>query len=170
MNNRTAVYTVIFILLVGLISCEKYDRNIEGNINVFLLEEYNKSENSSQILSDGIVLSDAPLLYYDDLLEYNANDYAFKLTPEASDKLTDLFGSAFAVTLGTEIIYTGYFWSSLSSQIVDWLIVELLKAETDDEMVVQLGYPGVIDGWIIPDKRNDKRILSVFARDDKLID
>jgi hypothetical protein len=167
---RSAGIITSLIISVILISCEKYDRDIEGNINVFLLDEYKTADNSSRILSDDIVLSDEPLFYYSDLLEYNANEYAFKLTPAASEKLGDLYGSAFAVTLGKEIIYTGYFWSGFSSQSVDWLIVEILRAEVDSELVVQLGYPGILEGWTIPDSRNDKRILSVFARDNKLID
>lgn len=41
--------------------------------------------------------------------------------------------------------------------------------DLNNELSVQLGYPGLREGQIIPDKRNDKRILDIFTSDNKLI-
>jgi len=37
-------------------------------------------------------------------------------------------------------------------------------------MHVNLGYPGQIEGAVIPDLHNDDRILRIFRRDGKLVD
>jgi hypothetical protein len=40
----------------------------------------------------------------------------------------------------------------------------------DNELWVELGYPGPIDGVEIPDERNHPLILDIFRRDGKLIE
>jgi hypothetical protein len=37
-----------------------------------------------------------------------------------------------------------------------------------NKMQVRLGYPGLLPGQVIPDKRNDPRIIQVFKQDNKL--
>lgn len=49
-------------------------------------------------------------------------------------------------------------------RIKKWKLMDL-----NNELSVQLGYPGLREGQIIPDKRNDKRILDIFTSDNKLI-
>ena len=156
--------------MILISSCEKYDTDIEGDIDIYLLDEYDTEEGSAAIINTGIVLSNEPVIYYDEIKSYNSRTYTFKLTADAADRLEDYYQSAFAVTIDGEIIYTAYFWSSFSSLGVDWVVTDLLRVETSNEMKMQLGYPGLIEGTTIPDKRNDNRILSVFKRDGKLVD
>ena len=51
--------------------------------------------------------------------------------------------------------------------MIGWLLTQ--ECFLYNELIVQLGYPGLVEGQVIPDKRNDKRILDIFANDDKLI-
>ena len=95
---------------------------------------------------------------------------SLRLDPAAAERMKDLFGSAFAVTIDGEVIYTGYFWSLISSQIVDWVVTDLLTVQTSARLEMDLGYPSLMEWMEIPDKRNDRRVLSVFHRDGKLID
>ncbi len=165
-----AILALSLLMIISFYSCEKYDKNIEGDICIYLLDEFNTKVNSYEIISDGIVLSEDPILYYGDLIEYNADEHIFKLSESGTEKTDELFGSAYAVTIDGEIIYTGYFWSSLSSAIVDWVVMDVLGTFDGNELHVQLGYPWLSNEMDIPDNRNDNRILSVFARDEKLID
>lgn len=63
----------------------------------------------------------------------------------------------------------GYFWPGYSSQSCEWVIIDPFSIDTDNEMKVELGYPGSVLGIEIPDERNANQILDVFRRDDKLI-
>jgi hypothetical protein len=52
--------------------------------------------------------------------------------------------------------------------MVDWVTIDPLNYSSKNQLRVQLGYPGLIQGDYIPDNRNDKRILDVLQRDSKL--
>ena len=69
-----------------------------------------------------------------------------------------------------EIIYTGYFWTGFSSLGCDWVIIDLLIYNFKKELKVELSYPGIIIGDIIPDNRNNIRLLSILKKAGKLID
>lgn len=166
----TAIYLVCSFIVFSFVSCEKYDKDIEGDIKIYLLEDYNTAENSMVIKTDGIVLADNPIVYYNEILEYNSEEYSFELSPEASTRVGGEFGSAFAITIEDEIIYTGYFWSALSSAIVDWVVADITLYEYNNIITVALGYPWLSDSMNIPDRRNNRDLLSVFARDGKLVD
>jgi hypothetical protein len=170
MKSTTIPWMVSLFIFISLVSCEKYNKDIEGDISIYLLEDFNTVDNSMVIEADGIVLADDPIISYGEILEYNSEEYSFRLTSEASTLVGREFGSAFAVTLEDKIIYTGYFWSSVSSAIVDWVVADITLYEYNNVMTVQLGYPWLSDSMNIPDKRNDIDLLSVFARDGKLID
>jgi hypothetical protein len=170
MKSTTIPWMVSLFIFISLVSCEKYNKDIEGDISIYLLEDFNTVDNSMVIEADGIVLADDPIISYGEILEYNSEEYSFRLTSEASTLVGREFGSAFAVTLEDKIIYTGYFWSSVSSAIVDWVVADITLYEYNNVMTVQLGYPWLSDSMNIPDRRNDIDLLSVFARDGKLID
>lgn len=161
----------LLLLAAGTFSgCEKYDKDIVGEVDFYLLDEYNRKSDSYAILSTGIVLEATPVLTYDEIRSYNSKSRTFDIDPAAAERMKDLYQSAFAVTIDGDIIYTGYFWSPFSSQIVDWVVTDLLTMETSDRLEMDLGYPSLMDWMEIPDDRNDRRLLSVFNRDGKLID
>ncbi|MEE4115136.1 MAG: hypothetical protein V2I37_03155 [Marinilabiliaceae bacterium] len=171
MKRKESLFTgIILIYILAFTSCEKYDTDIEGDVDIYLLSQYQTEYIGSAILNEGLVLSEEPAISYSEILKYNSHDFTFKLKQSAIDRIEDKFGSAFAVTVDGEVIYTGYFWAAFSSATVDWIVIDLVLGLEDDEITVQLGYPWLFDEWNIPDKRNDRRILSVFARDKKLID
>jgi hypothetical protein len=51
---------------------------------------------------------------------------------------------------------------------VNWIVIDQVFIK-DNVLKVELGYPGTPPGNIIPDKRNDPRILAVLERDHKLV-
>jgi len=78
-------------------------------------------------------------------------------------------GIPFVVCVGTERIYTGAFWTPLSSLSFDGVVI--IQPFNKDETTIQisLGYPGS-DMFTGRDPRVDKRILYVLAQDGKLLE
>ncbi len=167
---KSSLTAMLFLAAVAFNGCDKYDKDIVGEVEIYLLDEYNQKPESSAILNTGIVLEATPVVAYAEIISYDATSCTFDLDPAAAARLQDLYQSAFAVTISGETVYTGYFWSGFSSAIVDWVVADLLTLEMSGELKMKLGYPGMMDGMNIPDKRNDNRLLSVFHRDGKLID
>ena len=161
---------MLLLVVVSFSGCEKYDKNIAGEVDIYLLDEYNRKSDSYAILSTGIVLEATPVVTYDEIRSYDSKSCTFDIDPAAAERMKDLYQSAFAVTIDGEVIYTGYFWSLISSQIVDWVVTDLLTVQTSARLEMDLGYPSLMEWMEIPDKRNDRRVLSVFHRDGKLID
>jgi hypothetical protein len=52
----------------------------------------------------------------------------------------------------------------------DWLVIDPLDYSGRHELKVKLGYPGLVEGDVIPDKRNDEKLLDVLRMDNKLIE
>jgi hypothetical protein len=51
-----------------------------------------------------------------------------------------------------------------------WVVADPLFYGINDGLKINLGYPGTWEGYEIPDKRNDPRILAVFRKDGKLVE
>lgn len=169
---------IIYILyfLVILVSC---DENIDSRISssdveLYLLSEFETVENSCEIIESTVKINKNPLIKYDDIISYNKNTYTFIFSDSLdfhNKQVHDsLYKKAFAVTIGKEVIYTGYFWSSISSQSCNWIIIDLLIYQIKNELHIELGYPGYNINNPIPDNRNNDKLLSKFRIDHKLIE
>lgn len=77
-------------------------------------------------------------------------------------------GIAFAIIANNVIIYSGYFWPSYSSASCDWMVIDPMMLLISNELTVQLDY-SPYNLKLIPDRRNDKRILDIFSSHEKLI-
>lgn len=169
--------TIFFVgLSLFLTSCEKdeTDKTIGENVELYLIESYETTDIQFQINENRVVTKKSPLLYYSDFLSYDSNSYEFVISEESKNRIKNLehslHGIPFALKVDNEIIYTGYFWPSYSSQSCDWVVIDPFGINTDNEMKVELGYPGPVLGVEIPDERNASQILDVFRRDNKLIE
>ncbi len=175
MKRHIIFITRISTLAIILFACKS---NVEpiptGNVELFLLESFNTIDNTFQIVEPSVVAKETPLVYYSDFISYDPNNYIFKLSDNSKKAIEDLkhsvHGLAFAIMEDNKLVYTGYFWPSYSSMSCDWAIMDPFTLSFGNELKVELGYPGQREGVVIPDKRNDKRILDVFRRDGKLID
>ena len=166
-----------FLLLIGLLllvfaGCEKTSFNSNSKVELYLISSFSKMNNTWGIDESSVITKSNPLIEYSDFLSYNPKDYTFELTSSASETVKNLdhsvFGLAFAIKADESIIYTGYFWPSYSSASCDWIVIDPLSTLIGNKLQVRLGYPGLVQGQIIPDKRNDIRILRIFKRDNKL--
>ena len=170
-----AVVLLIIVTLVVLPACEEKSDCVEGDVAFYLLESYETTDQTCAILNTSVVLKEHPLIGYSDMESYNSNTHVFKISEDAKDTMEELeysvFGLPFALLADDQLIYTGYFWPSYSSASCQWIVIDPLMFHGDNELKVELGYPGLIDdGTEIPDERNNPLILDIFRRDGKLID
>ena len=155
-------------------SCSKKDNNdpVEGNVELYLIESYSTVDNTMEIDETSIITKQQPLINYSDILSYDADEYMFTISENAKSTIQSInvpvSGMPFALKANNEIIYTGYFWPSFSSTSCFWVVIDPIQLILGNELKVELGYPGLLEGQTIPDKRNDQRILAIFNRDGKL--
>ncbi len=167
------------IFLIGIINfiviaCDD-DEIVKGkNVELYLIESYETIDNTFQIDESTVITKKNPIVYYSDFISYDSNDYIFEISSESKDKIENLehsvHGLAFALKVDNKLIYTGYFWPSYSSQSCNWVVIDPFRLSSSNELKIMLGYPGLLIGEEIPDKRNDNQILDVFRRDSKLIE
>ncbi len=163
---------LIFGILLSFNSCKKSNEiKPSGQIDFYLLESYNS--NNFQIDESSIKLQNVPLINYSDIIWYDSTNHSFKITNDAKTKIKNLnhstHGIAFAVLADNNLVYSGYFLPSYSSQSCNWIVIDPIEVDIYSEMKVKIGYPGLMQDVTIPDKRNDKQIINILARDNKLI-
>lgn len=177
MKQGLFLHAIIGMLALSLFACEKTDHEITkgDKVELYLLESYTKIENTrAQIDESTVITHDSPLITYSDFLSYDKSEYAFELSDEAKSTIMDLehsvAGIAFAIKVDDDLIYTGYFWPSYSSASCDWVVIDPMHLYLGNTLLLRMGYPGPPEGVVIPDNRNDIRILNVFEADNKLKD
>lgn len=124
-----------------------------------------------QALGDlaAIKLEDEPFLTGADFTSYDPDTHTFTLTPEAEERLLALdlpvSGRAFVVSVDGVRIYTGAFWTPLSSLSYDGVTIMLMEGfgpiDPEGRYEIGLGYPGsgFFEG---SDPRDDPRILEAL--------
>jgi len=159
---------LISILLLS--GCEKDDSTGRG-LEFYFLNNYETIENSNEIISGTGIISNKPIIEYNDILFYDSSKYAFTISGSKSDELNKMnwsvSGVAFSLTIDKEIIYSGYFWPGYSSAGCDWIVIDPLNIR--QELFVKLRYPWVVETLKNRDPRNDDKIIELLARDNKLI-
>lgn len=172
-NTLPIVLSALYFFLFS-VSCERPAGPVSGDVHIYLLESYETLDQSLAIDPSSTVIRAEPLIPYSEICSYEPADHTFRITGKGRDSLDSrsvpVDFEAFAVTAGGEVIYTGYFWPSLSSAICQWVVIDPLMISGENTLEVRLGYPGPIEGVEIPDHRNHPSILAVFRRDGKLVE
>jgi predicted small secreted protein len=175
--KRPILLIALFVLIQWCFTaCDKKENTNPGNgeVELFLLDSYKTVGSTNQIDEKTVVTQASPLVAYSDIQSYDSRTCTFKLSDRAKEDIKNLehsvHGIAFAVKANNVLVYTGYFWPSYSSASCDWVVADPGMLLLGNEISVRLGYPGLHEGQIIPDKRNDQRILDIFASDGKLIE
>lgn len=170
---RFVLLSLIFLACLNN-SCEHKNTIQDGALNIYLLADQDSREALWEIDESKITLEENPFIKYEDIISYNAVNHIFKITTSARDRIgsrgNSLHTCTFAMVANEKIIYTGYFWAAFSSAICPWLTIDPIHAQYAGELHLQLGYPALMEGMSIPDRRNDERILRILQHDKKLID
>jgi len=121
-----------------------------------------------------IPLEDNPLIAEDDILSYNRETHEMELTEEAYARVISLFslpvdvdGMPFVVVVDDEPIYSGAFYTPLSSISYGGVVVMQPLGENARTLSFGLGYPGA-DVFEGTDPRSDSRIISRLGMENKL--
>lgn len=162
---------LLFILAMTSIclSCKKDNINAGGTVEIYLLKSYQTVTAKCQIDPSLSVMEEAATVKNQDILGYSQNDYKFKLTEAAIQKIKVLKDrTPFAVTVGKQVIYYGFFKPSISSSSCDHSITMDVGWTSENEIHLRLGYPGHLQGVVIEDKRNDRKLLATLRKQGKL--
>lgn len=169
------LFLFIVVTAVLAFSCSKTDPiDAKGDVEIYLIKSFVESDENDYINSSTVELENTPFLNYEDLESYSSSTFKFKISDDKRSKFKldgeTIHFRAFAIVVDGEVIYTGFFWPSYSSQGMNWVVIDPVTAEMHGDLKVELGYPGMLNNQVIPDSRNDDRIINVFKRDNKLID
>lgn len=173
MLRKFGCFLVGLLILTGS-GCEKkdYDSSYYSRFGLYLVDRYSTIDNSYQIDESSVVTKKTPLILYSDFLSYDSAEYTFEVSERAIQAIKSLehsvHGLAFAIKADNQLIYTGYFWPGYSSASCNWMIIDPMMVTIRNKIQVHAGYPGLIQGQVIPDKRNDPRIIQIFKQDNKL--
>ena len=174
MKLSAQLLILLVLLFTTTTSCDKWRGDAEGDVELYLLESYQTEDQSCAIVFSSVKINEAPLIAYPDIKSYDSKKRIFKISDAAAvvvkDQEHSVNGIAFAVVANDEVVYTGYFWPAYSSATCQWIVIDPLMISGDNELRVELGYPGLMDGAYIPDERNNEQILDIFRRDGKLKD
>jgi len=173
MNRALFGFLLLSAMVLIYTSCAKNAGDVSGEVELYLLESW-ETDGSCEIIKSSVETRNRPLIKYSDFKSYNAMKHLFRITDNAKEAVQGLEhsvnGLPFAVVADDQLIYTGYFWPAYSSASCQWIVIDPLMLHGDNELWVELGYPGLIEGTVIPDERNHTLILDIFRRDGKLIE
>ena len=112
-------------------------------------------------------ITGSPVITIKDILSYDRNHHEITLTESAFDRLAQLDipvnGLGFAVCINREVIYSGAFWTPISSVSYDGPVIIIPLSDQGARTVkIELGYPSstFFQGQ---DPRSDQRILDALA-------
>lgn len=115
-----------------------------------------------------------PILSINDIVSYAKSEHTLQLTQAAYTRVQNIFptpvrvgGIPFMVCAGGERIYTGAFWTPLSSLSYDGVVILQSFDPTGTTIQIALGYPGS-DFFAGNDPRDDPRILQALEQENKL--
>lgn len=172
--KATLLVSMVGLFILLAFGCKKDEPSgaSDGKIELYLIDTYSKIGYSYQIDESSVVTKNTPLISYADFLSYDSSEYTFELSDRALAAIKNLehsvHGLPFAIKANDTLIYTGYFWPSYSSAGCDWVVIDPIMASIRNKIEVRLGYPGLIEGKTIQDKRNDERIIRILKLDHKL--
>lgn len=174
MRQTILTCAIIAILSTILFGCKKDNNDAENKVELYLIDSYSTIKSPSHQIDETTIKTKAsPLIDYVDIVSYNSTTYEFELSDKAKNTITNMGqsidGVAFAIKANGTVIYSGYFWPSYSSAGCDCVVIDPLMASIGNKIYVQLGYPRLLQGQVIPDKRNDSRIIKIFESDKKLL-
>lgn len=153
---------LIVLLLIGtFISCSK-EKSYEPLEIIYQAE---KSVNDNTIITDKIA--------YNSIIGYDTSNYVFLLDSNSIKKIRNYFfpssGLPFSVNVYAETIYLGKFFPSYSNNLSFGITIDPEESLVGNKLIVKIDYGFCRTDNSLVDQRNDKRIISILQRDNKLM-
>jgi len=120
-----------------------------------------------------VKIADRPVISMRDIITYNAQTHEMKLTPTAFERISLLDvpvqGKTFIVCVDKRPIYSGAFWTPISSMSFDGVTIwKPFNSQEPKIITLELGYPSsTFYGG--EDPRNNAEVLNVLQHAGKLI-
>lgn len=168
-------WTLLLILALGLTACASLTtKTTPAGPEAEAFELYLLADDQAHgadligVPLEDLELADTPLLTTADLTQYDGQTHTLALTDDGFQKVTDLLadnfqvaGIPFVIVAKGERIYAGAFWTMLSSQSFDGVVI-LDPVFTEGQSIqIDLGYPGT--GFFTgADPRDDARLLDAL--------
>ena len=141
-----------------------------GRFAIYLTSQEISAAWLSQTDLISLELEKEPIISSDDILGYTKASHEINLTSSAIKRINQLSvpvdGRGFVVSVGSERIYGGAFWTLASSLIFDGVVIE--APLVNESMRIQLGYPESLDVFKGEDPRSDVRIMQALEQAGKL--
>jgi len=169
MKRLPYLFCLIFVL--AIFGCQV---SRTGDFAIYLLDPDISSAEAAKADLNTLTLQDQPILTSADLISYDKTNHEMVLKQAAFQRIQKIFpmpikvnGIPFVVCVGHERIYTGAFWTPLSSLSFDGAII-LQPFDTENPVIqISLGYPSP-EAFTGEDPRADIRILRSLDRVGKL--
>ncbi len=159
----------IFTISILLFSCKKDNLTAGEPVEIYLLGSYGYVTGKCQVDAATATLQDEPIAGNSDIERYSQADHQFTISEDVIQHIRALGdGEAFAVTVDKKVIYYGFFKPSYSSSSCDNSITMNADFSADNKITVKLGYPGLIEGTVIEDERNNAILLAALKKQGKL--
>ncbi len=139
---------------------------------IYLLASDKSPDAVQKAALDSLVLADKPLITSADIVSYRRATHTMQLTQDGFARIKTLprsvSGPPFVVCVDRQPIYSGSFWTSLSSASFSGVVIDTLRpGVASGALLIQLGYPGQ-DFFAGQDPRVDARILNALQAAGKL--
>ncbi len=160
----------LLFLSALIVGCASADEN---GFAIYLLKERMTGVQAQKVALDALPIGER-IIATGDIVSYSQASNEIELTPQAYARVQALFkppvqvaGIPFIACVGNQRIYMGAFWTFVSSQSFDGVVI--LQPFAGDRRIVRidLGYPGPA-GLTRDDPRADPRILESLAKAGKL--
>ena len=169
LKKTPLLFIIVFTLIFS--SCRPAQND---HFAIYLLSQDIPAAELSHTDIGQLVLESEPLLLDNDIVSYDKTSHSIELTRAAFNRIQEVFtlpvkvdGVPFVVCVGAERIYTGAFWTPLSSISYDGVVI--MQPFDPEKTIIQiaLGYP-VPSVFTGNDPRADLRITKALEQDRKL--
>lgn len=162
---KTPLCFLILIFALAFSGCQSAKNH---DFAIYLLAQDLPATELPKFDINELLLASEPLIGLDDITAYHQSNHLIELTPTAYSRVQQLFpmpvrvnGIPFVVCVGAERIYTGAFWTPVSSLSYDGVVIMQPLDPQATTIQLALGYPApeVFTG---PDPRADPRIVKAL--------
>ena len=164
-------FLIIIVLAFAFSGCQSVQND---HFAIYLLTQEIPATELSQVDIDQLVLEQEPILSGNDIVSYDKTSHSMELTQTAFTRIQQIFpmpvkvnGIPFVVCVGKQRIYTGAFWTPVSSLSFDGVVIMQPFDAKETTIQISLGYP-VPKVFTGNDPRADPRIIKAFEQDKKL--
>jgi hypothetical protein len=165
------LFLLCLVLILGISGCGTHRT---GDFAIYLLAADISSAEAAKTDLNALTPQNQPIITSADLVSYDKDSHEIVLTQAAFQRIQRLFptpvrvdGIPFIVCVGDERIYTGAFWTPLSSLSYDGVIILQPFDTKNPRIQISLGYPSP-EAFTGVDPRADTRVLGALERAGKL--